>query len=78
MSWQVPWRGGAGIMAAESRAGRDPQDGELPLTRMHSLAALLLLVLVGACERTPAPVMDRSIEHGTALPPPGLGEAPRR
>ena len=43
-----------------------------------ALLAALLLVLVGACERTPAPMVDRNIERGTALPPPGLAEAPRR
>lgn len=40
--------------------------------------AALLLPLLAACDRPPAPVVDRSIERGTALPPPGLAEAPRR
>jgi hypothetical protein len=40
--------------------------------------AALLLPLIAACDRTPAPMVDRSIERGTALPPPGMAEAPRR
>ncbi|MCB4824776.1 hypothetical protein [Roseicella aerolata] len=48
------------------------------MTRMLSLAVVLVAPLLGACERTPAPMVDRSIERGTALPPPGLAEAPRR
>jgi hypothetical protein len=44
--------------------------------RILSLA-VLLLPLLAACERTPAPVVDRSIERGTALPPPGLATPPR-
>jgi hypothetical protein len=47
------------------------------LPRILSLA-LLLLPLVAACDRPPAPVVDRSIERGTALPPPGLTDAQRR
>ncbi len=47
------------------------------MSRILSLA-LLLVPLLAACNRTPAPVVDRSIERGTALPPPGLAEAPRR
>jgi hypothetical protein len=62
----------------ESRAGRDCQQGEPSLTRTFSLAALLVAVLAGACDRTPAPMLDRSIERGTALPPPDLAAAPRR
>ncbi|MDO9710029.1 hypothetical protein [Paracraurococcus lichenis] len=45
------------------------------MTRIACLFALLLVTLVGACNRPPAPVVDRSIERGTALPPPGLAEA---
>ncbi|WP_165943385.1 hypothetical protein [Roseicella aquatilis] len=40
--------------------------------------ALLLLPLLAACDRSQAPVVDRAIERGTALPPPGLVQAPRR
>ena len=47
------------------------------MARMLALAALLL-VLVGACERAPTPILDRNLERGTALPPPGLVEASRR
>jgi hypothetical protein len=52
--------------------------GREDASRMLSLAMVLLVALLGACERTPAPMVDRSIERGTALPPPGLAEAPRR
>ncbi len=64
-------------MPGESRAGRDPQQGAPPLIRLLSLVALLALTALGACDRPPAPVVDRSIERGTALPPPGLAAAPR-
>ena len=47
------------------------------MTRALTMAALLL-PLLAACNRPPAPVVDKSIERGTALPPPGLAEAPRR
>ncbi|MFC7473204.1 hypothetical protein ACFQS7_02495 [Dankookia sp. GCM10030260] len=47
------------------------------MTRALTLAALLL-PLLAACNQPPAPVVDRSIERGTALPPPGLATAPRR
>jgi len=47
------------------------------MVRVLSLA-LLLMPLLAACDRPPSPVVDRSIERGTALPPPGLAEAPRR
>jgi hypothetical protein len=48
------------------------------MTRVLTMAALLLLPLLAACNRPPAPVVDRSIERGTALPPPGLADASRR
>ena len=47
------------------------------MTRVLTMAALLL-PLLAACNRPPAPVVDRSIERGTALPPPGLAETARR
>jgi hypothetical protein len=47
------------------------------VTRVLTMAALLL-PLLAACNRPPAPVVDRSIERGTALPPPGLADASRR
>ena len=41
---------------------------------------LLLLVLIGAnaCGAAPRPAARGDVERGTALPPPGLAEAPRR
>jgi hypothetical protein len=47
------------------------------LSRILAMATLLL-PLTAACDRTPAPMVDRSIERGTALPPPGIAEPPRR
>jgi hypothetical protein len=47
------------------------------LSRFLTLTALLL-PMIAACDRTPTPMVDRSIERGTALPPPGMAEAPRR
>ena len=40
--------------------------------------ALLAPLLFGGCERAPAPLPDRSLERGTALPPPGLAPPMRR
>ncbi|WP_165838863.1 hypothetical protein [Roseicella frigidaeris] len=34
--------------------------------------AVLLMPLLGACDRPPAPIPDRGLQRGTALPPPGL------
>ena len=48
------------------------------MTRILSLAMLLLPMVLAGCNRPPAPMVDRSIERGTALPPPGITEAPRR
>ncbi|WP_158292142.1 hypothetical protein [Paracraurococcus ruber] len=48
------------------------------MTRILGLAALAALVVAAACERPPTPVVDRSIERGTALPPPGLTQTGRR
>jgi hypothetical protein len=39
------------------------------VTRVLTMAALLL-PLLAACNRPPAPVVDRSIERGTGSQPP--------
>ena len=47
------------------------------MSRILCLAALVF-PLAAACDRTPAPLVDRSIERGTALPPPGMALRPAR
>jgi len=73
----VPVSGTHGMIRLESRPGGTATEERLPVTRALTMAALLL-PLLAACNQPPAPVADKTIERGTALPPPGLAEAPRR
>lgn len=65
------------MMADESRLRRDRHRGMIAVSQLLRLAVLLLPVL-GACERAPAPILDRAVQRGTALPPPDLADPPRR